>query len=390
MREEMFFSSGAQRGSAGCCRARGGRETSLTIRRSHLASPLCVVRAQLTSPLPSRHTNITHLRTAISTEPERRGDVSITQCYWLFKKHQLSARLVSALVESWPKSAMTRSTHDTIYQVQVRTWTFFPGPQVNDSLEPRSESQRHPLVEVGSEFSERFSPSEQYKNHLRTRRASDSSTWLCLRDWHNEDGSYTYGYEAADGSFKIETKSATGEVKGKYGYKDDTGKVRVIEYGANKFGFQPAGEGITVAPPTLVDESTREEGLRPQKSQIIKALLDNYWCRFWHHHHQPINVPTAGAQAFPMDGIGRLGHDPPRGPSADWWVLTTADAAGTNGLTCLPKHGGARDSKFLVTHPMTDHCESCLTSTTTQPNALTTCAIELLRFWHNYLNFKLI
>ncbi|CAH2991030.1 unnamed protein product, partial [Chilo suppressalis] len=84
---------------------------------------------------------------------------------------------------------------------------------------------------------------------------------------HNEDGSYTYGYEAADGSFKIETKSATGEVKGKYGYKDDTGKVRVIEYGANKFGFQPAGEGITVAPPTLVDESTREEGLRPQKSQ---------------------------------------------------------------------------------------------------------------------------
>ncbi|RVE50801.1 hypothetical protein evm_004550 [Chilo suppressalis] len=31
----------------------------------------------------------------------------------------------------------------------------------------------------------------------------------------------------------------------------------------------------------------------------------------------PINVPNAGAQAFPMDGIGRLGHDPPRGPSAD-------------------------------------------------------------------------
>ncbi|NP_001166703.1 cuticular protein RR-1 motif 54 precursor [Bombyx mori] len=84
---------------------------------------------------------------------------------------------------------------------------------------------------------------------------------------HNEDGSYTYGYEAADGSFKIETKSQAGDVKGKYGYKDDTGKLRVIEYGANKYGFQPAGEGITVAPPTLVDESTRDEGLRPGKSQ---------------------------------------------------------------------------------------------------------------------------
>ncbi|RVE44934.1 hypothetical protein evm_010408 [Chilo suppressalis] len=36
-----------------------------------------------------------------------------------------------------------------------------------------------------------------------------------------------------------------------------------------------------------------------------------------HHHHQPINVPTAGAQAFPMDGIGRLGHDPPHACSRD-------------------------------------------------------------------------
>lgn len=76
---------------------------------------------------------------------------------------------------------------------------------------------------------------------------------------HNDDGSYTYGYEGADGSFKIETKLPTGEVTGKYGYVDDTGKLRVVDYGANKYGFQPVGEGITVAPPTLVDESTRKD-----------------------------------------------------------------------------------------------------------------------------------
>ncbi|KAL0275684.1 UNVERIFIED_CONTAM: hypothetical protein PYX00_003472 [Menopon gallinae] len=75
---------------------------------------------------------------------------------------------------------------------------------------------------------------------------------------HNDDGSYTYGYEGADGSFKIETKLPTGEVMGKYGYVDDTGKLRVIDYGANRYGFQPAGEGITVAPPTLVDETTKD------------------------------------------------------------------------------------------------------------------------------------
>lgn len=99
---------------------------------------------------------------------------------------------------------------------------------------------------------------------------------------HNEDGSYTYGYESADGSFKIETKLPNGEVKGKYGYVDDTGKVRTIEYGATKYGFAPSGEGITVPPPTLVDETTDRNGLanqdyqqnnyyQPQEQQPIRA-----------------------------------------------------------------------------------------------------------------------
>merc|ERR1712227_635545 len=37
-------------------------------------------------------------------------------------------------------------------------------------------------------------------------------------DQQNNDGSYTYGYQSGDGSYKIETRLATGEVKGKYGY----------------------------------------------------------------------------------------------------------------------------------------------------------------------------
>ncbi|XP_054269662.1 uncharacterized protein LOC128990996 [Macrosteles quadrilineatus] len=72
----------------------------------------------------------------------------------------------------------------------------------------------------------------------------------------NEDGSYSYGYEGADGSYKIETKHATGEVYGKYGYVDDTGSLREIEYGASKLGFQPAGTGVNVAPPTLPDPNS--------------------------------------------------------------------------------------------------------------------------------------
>ena len=71
----------------------------------------------------------------------------------------------------------------------------------------------------------------------------------------NEDGSYSYGYEGADGSYKIETKQATGEVFGKYGYLDDTGSLREVEYGASRRGFEPAGQGIEVAPPTLTNNN---------------------------------------------------------------------------------------------------------------------------------------
>jgi hypothetical protein len=61
-----------------------------------------------------------------------------------------------------------------------------------------------------------------------------------------------------------------------------------------------------------------------------------------HLHHQPINVPTAGAQTFL--------------------------AAGTNVLTCFLKHGGARDNKFMVNHPMTD--QRCLTSAIAHRSAM--------------------
>jgi hypothetical protein len=56
--------------------------------------------------------------------------------------------------------------------------------------------------------------------------------------------------------------------------------------------------------------------------------------------------------------ITGTGHNTPCWHSVGWWGLTTASWA--VGLTCLLKHGGARDNTFLVTHPMTD--QRCLTS----------------------------
>ncbi|GJQ85214.1 hypothetical protein Trydic_g12501 [Trypoxylus dichotomus] len=82
---------------------------------------------------------------------------------------------------------------------------------------------------------------------------------------HNEDGSYSYGYEAADGTFKIESKYPNGEVYGKYGYLDDTGKLREIEYGATRRGFEPAGNEINVAPPTLNNNYEQLKPLAPNE-----------------------------------------------------------------------------------------------------------------------------
>lgn len=49
----------------------------------------------------------------------------------------------------------------------------------------------------------------------------------------NNDGSYTVGYEADDGTFKIESRDVLGNVKGTYGYVDSNGEIKRVSYTAN-------------------------------------------------------------------------------------------------------------------------------------------------------------
>lgn len=53
-----------------------------------------------------------------------------------------------------------------------------------------------------------------------------------LRNYNkvNDDGSFTFGYEAADGSFKEETRGTDCVVRGKYGYVDPDGNKREFTY----------------------------------------------------------------------------------------------------------------------------------------------------------------
>ncbi|KAJ8962186.1 hypothetical protein NQ318_018147, partial [Aromia moschata] len=49
----------------------------------------------------------------------------------------------------------------------------------------------------------------------------------------NDDGSYTIGYEADDGSFKIESRDVLGNVKGTYGFLDDEGQIKRVSYSSS-------------------------------------------------------------------------------------------------------------------------------------------------------------
>ena len=55
---------------------------------------------------------------------------------------------------------------------------------------------------------------------------------------HNEDGTYTFGYESADGSFRVENRDIDGFVSGKYGYVDLNGQLQEFgKFKMNNFFF---------------------------------------------------------------------------------------------------------------------------------------------------------
>uniref|UniRef100_A0A0K2TRF0 Uncharacterized protein n=1 Tax=Lepeophtheirus salmonis TaxID=72036 RepID=A0A0K2TRF0_LEPSM len=95
---------------------------------------------------------------------------------------------------------------------------------------------------------------------------------LNFLDRQNPDGSYTYGYENGDGTYKVETRHPTGEVEGKYGYIDSNGELREVEYGASPDrGFQPRINGVNVAPPAPAPAP----GPPKQKESFIPNLRQN-------------------------------------------------------------------------------------------------------------------
>merc|ERR1711874_931151 len=98
-------------------------------------------------------------------------------------------------------------------------------------------------------------------------------------DNQNIDGSYTYGFEAADGTYKLETRYTDGRVKGKYGYVDPDGNLREASYGAEAGrGFEPQIEGLELPPPVVAEaevEAVNEIAQQPRQFQNFRPQKIN-------------------------------------------------------------------------------------------------------------------
>merc|ERR1711976_53238 len=96
-------------------------------------------------------------------------------------------------------------------------------------------------------------------------------------DTQNIDGSYTYGYEAADGTYKLETRYVDGRVKGKYGYIDPEGNLREASYGAEAGrGFEPQIEGVELPAPVVAPSEEPAFNEIPYVAPVQQKKFSNF------------------------------------------------------------------------------------------------------------------
>ncbi|CAB3238805.1 unnamed protein product [Arctia plantaginis] len=97
--------------------------------------------------------------------------------------------------------------------------------RLDDDYEPRAlQRQSAPS---------RFKPQQQQQQQQQQAQEGPKQPPVqTIRNYNkvNDDGSFTFGYEAADGSFKEETRGTDCVVRGKYGYVDPDGNKREFTY----------------------------------------------------------------------------------------------------------------------------------------------------------------
>uniref|UniRef100_A0A2A4J8X6 Uncharacterized protein n=1 Tax=Heliothis virescens TaxID=7102 RepID=A0A2A4J8X6_HELVI len=99
------------------------------------------------------------------------------------------------------------------------------------------------------------SPTNTTKEILKASETADPKKVQIVKQIRrlNEDGSYTIGYEADDGTFKIENKDVLGNVKGTFGYIDQDGEIKRVTYTSSSDSTPvPVTTSTTPSTPTMI------------------------------------------------------------------------------------------------------------------------------------------
>ncbi|KAF4524050.1 hypothetical protein B566_EDAN017529 [Ephemera danica] len=84
-----------------------------------------------------------------------------------------------------------------------------------------------------------FSPAETEATTTTAAPPTSASNIVKQINRVNDDGSYTIGYEAEDGTFKIETRDSHGNVKGMFGFLDANGHIKRVAYATSNSTDSP-------------------------------------------------------------------------------------------------------------------------------------------------------
>lgn len=84
----------------------------------------------------------------------------------------------------------------------------------------------------------------------------------------NDDGSYTFGFEAGDGSFRVETRDISGHIRGKYGYVDENGEKQVLGTSARSFAPDRSTDNCSSFAQSTSPERTRAERWASSRAEL--------------------------------------------------------------------------------------------------------------------------
>ena len=140
------------------------------------------------------------------------------------------------------------------FQIQVQEPVGAPRQTVTNARTRSRVPQRRRPRPQGAKTEERKRPSGQKEEPVAT---------LERYSHKNEDGSFTFGYVGADGSFREETRGADCITRGKYGYIDPDGVKREYIYTSGLFCEE--GEDNEDALQSLDYDNNVEDPINPNE-----------------------------------------------------------------------------------------------------------------------------